>query len=174
MWKDAILISSAGGPGDIDLSWGEDFDVVWKNLKSLSHAFNLPDPSNDLQARLGALEMPKERLKILYLDRSGATAGPQTFVDEVITVAGAENIVRAPGWQSPDIEVLMKYDPDIILTSFMDSEYSGVNDRALRHKALAEKIESVPQIKIPGKYWPCAGPGLVEAAEHLSEYLLAL
>jgi len=32
IWKDATRISSAGGPGDIDLKSGEDFKTVWENL----------------------------------------------------------------------------------------------------------------------------------------------
>lgn len=174
IWKDAIQISSAGGSGDIDLKWGESFETVWDNLESLSSVLELPNPSKTLKGRLKSLEPLTTSSKILYLDRSGATAGPGTFVDEVIKAAGGVNVVQTSGWQSPDIEALMQFNPDIILTSFMDSDYSGINDRAIRHDALAQKIESVPQIQMPGKYWPCAGPGLVDAAEHLSKSLLAL
>ncbi len=174
IWKDAVKISSAGGGGDIDLQWGESFETLWENLGTLSDALDIADPSDVLKARLQALESPEVTHEVLYLDRSGATAGPGTFVDEVIKAAGAVNVVQTTGWQSPDIEVLMQYDPDVIVTSFMDSNYAGVNDRALRHAALAQKIQAVPQVQIPGKYWPCAGPGLVDAAEHLSRSLLPL
>ena len=174
IWKNATQISSSGGSGDIDLDWGESLETVWVNLARLSEDLNLPDPSRNLKARLNSLPPLTSSPKILYLDRSGATAGPNTFVDEVIRAAGAINVVDTPGWQSPDIERLIQYKPDIILTSFMDSNYSGINDRALRHDALATKIDSLPQIQIPGKYWPCAGPGLIDATEHLSKSLLAL
>ena len=173
-WNDAIRISSAGGSGDIDLKWGESFETIWENLGHLSRSLNLADPSAQLKARLQSLNLPETTPTILYLNRSGATAGPGTFVDEVIQIVGAANIVETPGWQSPDTETLIRYQPDIILTSFMDSDYAGVNDHALRHSALAQKIASVPHIHIPGKYWPCAGPALVDAAEHLSRALTTL
>ena len=174
IWKDATRISSAGGPGDIDLKWGEGFESVWENLEALSNALNTPNPSKKLKARLNAIPQPAARPRILYLDRSGASAGPGTFVDAVIRAAGADNIIQTPGWQSPDTETLMQFSPDIILTSFMGSDYAGINDRTLRHAALTAKINSVPQIDIPGKLWPCAGPGLVSAAETLSKAISEL
>jgi len=95
-------------------------------------------------------------------------------VNAVIEAAGGTNIIENPGWQSPDTETLMRLEPDIILTSFMGSDYVGVNDRTSRHAALAEKISSLPVIDMPGRLWPCAGPGLIEATEHLSRDMLKL
>lgn len=173
-WANALEVSSAGGTGDIELKWGEDFETVWTNLAFLSAALGASDPSNNLKSRLNALQKPAAAPRILYLDRSGATAGPGTFVNAVIKAVGAENVIENPGWQSPDTEALVTLQPDIILTSFMDSDYAGANDRALRHAALASKIQSLPRIDIPGRLWPCAGPGLVEAAEQLSEAMTKL
>ena len=173
-WSGALRISSAGGRGDIDLLWGEDFETVWTNFERLSQDLNIPNPSPALQARLMQIEKPAQAPKILYLDRSGATAGPGTFVHTVIEAAGGQNIIQNPGWQSPDTEHLIALQPDLIVTSFMDSSYAGVNDRTLHHAALASKIESLPQINIPGKLWPCAGPGLVEAAALLNRQMLSL
>ena len=173
-WDGATQISSASGPGDIDLKWGEDFAAVWDNLETLSMHFKTANPATELKARLAALPPNPNPPRMLYLDRSGATAGPTTFVDAVITAAGGENIVKTPGWQSPDTETLMQFDPDIIIVSFMGSNYSGVNDRAFRHAALADKIEALPHIQVDGKLWPCAGPGLVTAAEQISKAISEL
>lgn len=173
-WNGSTIISSAGGKGHIDLAWGEDFDTVWKNFGTLSKSLQLPDPSETLKTRLSNIPSLKRPLKLLYLDRSGATAGPGTFVHAVMTATGAENIIRNEGWQSPDTETLLHLKPDVIVMSFIDSNYSSVNDRVVRHAALADKIESLPQVDIPGGLWPCAGPGLVEAAEHLSSKLALL
>ena len=173
-WSDATIISSSGGKGDIDLSWGEDFETVWDNFSTLASALDTPNPSSELQARLDALPPPKKPLRLLYLDRSGATAGPDTFVHAVFQSVGAENVVTQSGWQSPDTETLLQLDPDAIVTSFMGSNYASVNDRTVHHKSLAEKIDALPEIDIPGGVWPCAGPGLVEAAEILSRELVKL
>ena len=173
-WAGALRISSAGGRGDIDLLWGEDFETIWNNLALLSQELNVSNPSTALQTRLTQIEKPAQAPKILYLDRSGATAGPGTFVHAVIKAAGGKNIIQNPGWQSPDTEHLISLRPDIIVTSFMASDYAGVNDRTLRHAALASKIKSLPQINIPGNLWPCAGPGLIKAATLLNQQMLSL
>ena len=173
-WQDAIQITSTPGPGQIDLSWGEDFETVWRNFAKLADALGLDDPSGVFKARLRDVEKPAKAPRILYLDRSGATAGPGTFVNAVIEAAGGLNIIENPGWQSPDTETLIRLEPDIILTSFMDSNYVGVNDRSSRHAALAAKISALPVIHVPGRLWPCAGPGLVEATERLSQDMLKL
>lgn len=168
-WKTSLQVSSAGGRGDIDLKWGEDFESVWDNFSLLSSQLKTPNPTDLLKARLNAISHPENSPRILYVDRSGATAGPGTFVDAVIRAAGGENVISNPGWQSPDVEMLISLQPDVIVTSFMNSDYAGVNDRAFRHASLATKLESLPNIHIPGKYWPCAGPGLIDAAEILSQ-----
>lgn len=173
-WAKAVRVSSAGGRGEIDLSWGEDFDTVWRNFDLLSLELGAQNITPNLKSRLDRLQKPITPPRVLYLDRAGATAGPGTFVDAVIQAAGGENVISYPGWQSPDLERLMTLQPDIIITSFMDSDYAGVNDRTSRHAALTEKINAVPKIHIPGRYWPCAGPGLVEAAEMLNQGLLSL
>jgi len=173
-WAESTQISSAGGSGDIDLDWGEDFETVWKNLALLSSTLDVSDPTNVFKSRLIAIDKPATAPRILYMDRSGATAGPGTFVNAVIEAAGGENVIENPGWQSPDTETLIRLQPDIILTSFMGSNYAGVNDRTLRHAALDTKIQSLPRIDIPGKLWPCAGPGLIEAAEQLSQAMAKL
>ena len=173
-WSSGIQVSSAGRGGDIDLKWGEDFQTVWDNLDLLASNLNVTDPAATLQARLSSLKPPTTSPLILYLDRSGATAGPGTFVDAVINAAGGTNIIKTAGWQSPDTETLIGLQPDIILSSFLDSNYVGVNDRTLRHAALEDKIRSIPQINLPGRYWTCAGPGLIDAAEHLNQAILAL
>jgi len=156
---------------DIHLEWGEDFETVWQNLAAISGSLDIEDPSPRFQARLYALRPPEHAPQILYLNRAGGTAGPDTFVDAGIQAAGGINIIENPGWQTPDIETLIELNPDVIVTSFLDSNYIGVSDRLTRHAALSEKLKRLPQIHIPGKYWPCAGPGLVEAASLLSEEL---
>lgn len=173
-WQGALQITATPGPGQIDLSWGEDFETVWRNFEKLSAALSVDDPSETLQARLREIKKTNETPRMLYLDRSGATAGPGTFVNAVIEAAGGINIIENPGWQSPDTETLIRLEPDIILTSFMGSDYVGVNDRTSRHAALADKISSLPTIDMPGRLWPCAGPGLIEATERLNQELRAL
>lgn len=171
------------GPGEpnfgrqdtLGLTWGEDFETVRVNAVALSEQFNVDISAfeRDL-ASLSALPRPESPPRILYLSRSGGSAGPGTFVDAVITAAGGINANDTPGWHTPAIERTLQFDPDLIVTSFFSSHYAGVSDRAVRHSALRHYLAERPRVDIPGKLWPCAGPGLIDATRHLNAAVNAL
>ena len=50
------------------------------------------------------------------------------------------------------------------MLSFLDA-YESVNAPVARHEAVRRWMEEREQVVVPGKLWPCAGPGLVEAVE---------
>jgi len=157
------------------LTWGEDFAAVQTNARAMSARFNLDiAPFEAELAKLSALDKPANPPRILYLSRSGGSAGPGTFVDAVIRAAGGINVNAAPGWHTPAIERVLQYEPDVIVTSFFGSDYAGISDRAVRHSALRRYLGAHPRVEIPGKLWPCAGPGLIEATQQLNRAVLAL
>jgi iron complex transport system substrate-binding protein len=65
----------------------------------------------------------------------------------------------------------MSLDPDLIILSFMEDGYESVNAKGLRHKVLRDFMNARPQVNVPGALWPCAGPGLIEAAEMIADGL---
>lgn len=170
------------GPGDttqnrdhvLPLQWGEDFETVRTNAVRLRDAFGIDISS--FEAELDAvvdLPRPDRAQRVLYLSRSGGSAGPGTFVDAVITAAGGDNVNATPGWHTPSVERVLQYEPDLILTSFFGSDYAGANDRAVRHAALRAFIVRHERFDLPGRLWPCAGPGLTEAARRLHARLMS-
>jgi len=52
------------------------------------------------------------------------TAGPGTFIDELIRVAGGENIAGDAGMEWPEfsVEVVVERDPDVIVTVWKDAD----------------------------------------------------
>lgn len=176
--KLTLLTGPSGQPSGekrLALQWGEDFETVRTNLEAIQAQFGL-DVSDTITAidALSALPKPSQPPRILYLSRAGGSAGAGTFVDAVIKVAGGQNIVQRPGWHTPTLEQVLQYEPDLIITSFFGSDYSGANDRAVRHTALNRYLDQYPRLDLPGKLWPCAGPGLIEATHQLNQALLAL
>lgn len=171
------------GPGDPDLaatnavalSWGEDFETVAANAVALSDQFDI-DAAPLLVALSDLALLPRRENppRILYLSRSGGSAGPGTFVDAVITAAGGINANATPGWHTPPIERTLGLQADLIITSFFGSNYAGTSDRAVRHSALQRYLENHPRVDIPGKFWPCAGPGLIDATRQLNTAIMAL
>lgn len=158
------------------IKWSEDFNGVKENYTGLSEAiFKTSEPNKhvaDLDARLTTLKARAQDRQsvpsVLYLSRAGGTAGPNTYVDAAIQAAGGQNVIAAPGWLTLSPEKILSLSPDMIVTSFMTDGYESINANGVRHKALRHFISARPQVNIPGALWPCAGPGLIEAAERIA------
>ena len=164
------IVSGPGGSGagDVVLEWGEDFDAVRRNIMRVAQAADRPGRAALARIdALSALSVPRTAPRILYLTRSGGSAGAGTYVDAAIRMAGGRNAAVGAGWHTPDIETLLLSEPDMVLTSFFGSDYHGVADRSVRHGALRDFIDRHPRIDIPGRLWPCAGPGLVDATQRI-------
>ena len=175
MQPDVLLL----GPGErvreallpgtdvIRLDWTESLEGVGANLARLPGAVSEPR-APDADPVRPATGGPEKT--VLYLSRSGGTAGPGTYVDAAIRLAGGRNLVTTPGWFTPDPEWIVAQDPDVVLLSFLDA-YESVNATLVRNRAVAEFVATRPTIEVPGRLWPCAGPGLDEAVQIIRDGL---
>jgi len=157
----------------IELKWGESFETIRSNAELIINSLGLEkDIVDNWEERIRTLHQNaknrKFKPKILYLSRSGSSAGLDTFVDAAIKYAGGVNIVKNTGWYKPDPEQLIKYDPDLIITSYFSSGYESVEAIAVRNKVIERFIHSHPVVEIEGSLWPCAGPGLIQASEKIA------
>ena len=153
----------------VSLNWGEDFDSVRNNTEKLAIASHKEAIKPNRVQRF-----PRQQPSVLYLSASGGTAGPDTYVDAAIRMAGGTNIITTQGWHTPSIESLVVLNPDLIVTSFFQDGYASVNEAGLRNKVLRDKIKTIPRVNVPGKYWPCAGPGLYEATNIIATAIAEL
>ncbi len=163
----------------VSLAWGEDFETVWENYRLLHSVLNFPDVQQktamiDFYKLQNAADAKNSKPSILYLSASGGTAGPGTYVDAAIAAAGGNNIITTQGWHTPSIESLVVLKPDLIITSFFQDGYASVNQAGLRNKVLQDKIKSIPKVDVPGKLWPCAGPGLYQATDIIKQAIEGL
>ena len=151
----------------VSLEWAEDWQGVQRNVSGISEGVG---EGRSKVEQIGDRPAETGRPRVLYLSRAGGTAGPGTYVDEAIRLAGGANIVSEPGWFTPDPEWVVAQEPDVIVTSFFDA-YESVNAPAVRNRAVARFIADHPRIDVPGRMWPCAGPGLTHVVETISENL---
>ena len=190
VWNDTETLINSGashilfGPGEtnnnvlptvqkIELKWGEGFETIRSNAELIIKSLELEgDILDNWEERIKSLQRKVEtreiKPKVLYLSRSGSSAGSNTFVDEAIKSAGGLNVVKQTGWYKPDAEQLIKYTPDLIITSYFDNGYESVEAVAIRNKVIKRFIYSHPVVEIEGGLWPCAGPGLIKATEKIS------
>lgn len=117
------------------------------------------------------------RVSVYYeLDATPYSAGPESFIGRLLSVAGGENIVPASLGEFPqlDPEMILEADPDAILladapygeTAESLSDRPGWSDlRALRNDRVLELTQD--QVDLLNR----AGPRLAEALELLIELL---
>ncbi len=85
--------------------------------------------SNEIQgvrskAALAVTKQARPRVFVEIWDDPLMTAGPGTFIDELIKVAGGENIAGDAGLEWPEfsVEVVIERDPDVIITVWTDKD----------------------------------------------------
>ena len=149
------------------LDWGEDFEGVARNRGYVAELLN-DSPFPDEETVPGSPSVPATPPTALYLSRAGGTAGPGTYVDAAIRAAGGRNLVEAPGWFTPDPEWLLAQDADVVVVSFLDG-YESATAPLARNRAVQRWLERRRTVEVPGRLWPCAGPGLEQAVEVLRE-----
>ncbi len=163
-----------------ELAWTDDFAGVRDSLRSLAEATGDAGRADavidDLDQRLAALaERAAARAhtpRIAYLSVSGGSAGVGTYVDAAISAAGGINAVAgqgAVGWTRSDPEFALRLDVDILLTSFFLDGYASTYNRASRHRVYRRLLDHPDRVDIPAGLWPCAGPGLIDAAEMIAD-----
>ena len=164
------------GKSSLSLTWGENFASIEANVKNLAEATGIePTAIQDWLSRLDSLKARgvsrQDKPKVLYLSRAAGSAGTGTFVDTAIKTAGGQNVIESSGWITPDPEIIISLKPDLIITSYFTDGYESVQASGLRHKIIREFIAAHPRVEIDGALWPCAGPGLLEAAELIADAL---
>lgn len=166
----------------VTLAWGEDFDIVRTNARTLGDALFAPESADaliaDLDARLAGLEERSRarsvRPTVFYLNVSGGTAGSGTLVDAAIAAAGGRNAAAeagAVGWTPADPEWALRVTPDLIVTSYFRDGYNSINQTGARHALFRDLLERTPHIDVPSANWSCAGPALIHAAETIADVL---
>jgi iron complex transport system substrate-binding protein len=157
------------GIKSVQINWGDNYDSVYENRKRLADTFGLR-----LHYQLPPTPITINAPDVLYLSRAGGTAGPGTYVDAAIESAGGINMIKIKGWHTPDPETLAGLHPDLIITSFFEQGYESVNAQGARHALIQDKLNKTPRVNVPGALWPCAGPGLEQATDIISNAIEGL
>lgn len=136
-----------------------------------------------LQTRVAAVDEKvagvQERPLVFYeLDATDPNAvwtpGPGTYIDQLITRAGGENLggVLGSDWAQISLEELVSKDPDLILLG--DAQWGGVTSEAVAARPGWQTLSAVME----GKIYPFddnlvsrPGPRLVDGLEALAKFL---
>jgi len=157
-------------------------EAVLANLTTLGALTDDPAAAEaviaDLQARVEAVEAQVaglEPVRVFYeLDPTLFTAGPGTFIDDIITRAGGANIAAGSETQYPQLspEDVITADPEVILLA--DQRVPGVDPESVAARPGWDTISAVTSGRIVPFDPDIAsrpGPRVVDALEVIADLL---
>lgn len=152
------------------------FEEIEAIVRSVAEKLDQQARGEDLIAqmreRIEAIPAPEGLSpQVIYFRPEGGGAGRNTFVDTALKVAGFRNLqadLGIDGWGSVPLEQLILTPPEGVVTSYFEKAGRSVNSRFGTHSLFRRLTSQVPLMTVPGNYWPCSSPALVEAVEHLA------
>ncbi|ROS04836.1 iron complex transport system substrate-binding protein [Sinobacterium caligoides] len=131
----------------------------------------------EFQQRLSKLDNTLPPVRVAVVSANLYVAGGGTLPDQLLRRMGAINVAAldiANGWGYVSLEQLLSWQPDYILMQRDSLNGASRAEQVLSHRALQVLLEKGRRINVPAKYWICAGPELVDAAELINRRILEL
>ncbi len=167
----------------ISAGYGAGPEALYDNIRLFGAALLQRDRAQTMirahQQRWSALKAKTSaggpELRAAYFAPGGITAGADTFVNDIIKMAGLASVAEEfglTGWQTLPLENLIQNPPDIIIGSFFNQKNIHVSNWSLtRHNRIRQMIDNIPTIMVPGRYLSCNGIFSVDAAEYIQNEL---
>ena len=161
----------------IQLGYPQSLDEIRAETIRLSQALGAPQAGmqivTEFDARIETMKSHQNaatQLSLLYVTSRGAVAGPNTLIDDIISLAGFVNFEQTPGWRTLPLENLSRQKPDIIAAGFFDSG-EQVTDRwsKARHPILTRALADTPVATIPAATTSCGAWFILDAAETMQQ-----
>jgi iron complex transport system substrate-binding protein len=143
-----------------------------KQITDIAQKIDQVKRGDELIAKLNkAIENAKPksdlRPKAIMFQGGGVVPGAGTLADEMMNLAGFENIAPQYSqnpWNVLALEPLLNNPPQIML-----SGGTNVGDRVLNHRALKAAKSKIYFAQFPSKYLNCAGSTMMPALNRLAE-----
>jgi iron complex transport system substrate-binding protein len=104
------------------------------------------------------------------------TAGPDSFIDGIINLAGGENIAAsaATEWPQLSIEEIVDADPDIIVIQTMTGGIPTITAEELEEHIIWQQLDAVNQGRIyfiDGNLISRPGPRIMQGLEEMASII---
>lgn len=128
----------------------------------------------DIDARLAALaaKRPAERRRAIVLRPNGFTVGRGSLVDEILTLAGLDNIAASLGIDSYGqiaLETVALGGAEMLILNDTPDGPPSLAHEVLHHPLIEKLGERINLIALPSRLWTCAGPSVLDAIELLAQ-----
>lgn len=186
---DAVVRLWGGGYGATDtlerygipvvqVSFAVTLEETKANLLAVGEALGHLDRAEamvaELEERIAAVRSgsQEDRPLALYVTPSGTTSGRGTFIHEIMTTAGVDNMSADLGtspWHPVNLEALALDPPDMIVAGFYDLRSGKLSNWSLsRHEFLRRQGDIRPVARIPSREIACAAWFVADAIEEIA------
>lgn len=165
------------GLEQIALHMTSDMPALAAKAPELGAAFGHADRGAELGAwmieQLAELApKPDEKRPLaIYYRPDGGGAGAGTIVNAAIEAAGYDNLqarIGPPGWGGVPLEQVVMTPPEAFIVSYYDNDRPSARATLGRNPVLARASAQGNVLTVPGQYWPCDHPVVVEAVRTLA------
>ena len=145
----------------------KDIDAFGRALGQEKRAAALKAAFND---KLKALKsMPKQGMTALYLSPGGTTTGEGSFLDEIITLSGYENLMTTKGykgWSQINVEYLVADTPDVVIGGFFDARVGQADVWRFSDHPVIRRLMGMSQVvNVPSYLISCPAWFSLEAVD---------
>jgi len=162
------------------LTESETLDDLWRNLEWVGETLVRPAAADSLADHLRAgLDHVREgldgrtrpRVLVVVWDDPPTLAGPGTFLDELVTIAGGRNAFDGAGgpWPRVSFETVVRYDPDAVLRLRQPGSDAALGDHP--QWRLVPAVAGGRVLDLDSERFGRAGVRIVEAAAELAAWL---
>ncbi len=104
---------------------------------------------------------------------NGMTTGAGSLLHDLIQRTGLRNFAsqqQLPATGRIPLETLLMHPPRaLVLSGEKQQQGSTLAEQTLQHPALRQMAGTLPTAHIPGRYWSCGGPEILEAGQRLRQ-----
>ncbi|MGO4407646.1 ABC transporter substrate-binding protein [Bosea sp. RAF48] len=128
----------------------------------------------DIDARLAGLaaKRPHERRRAIVLRPNGFTVGRGSLVDEILTLAGLDNIAAELGIDSYGqiaLETVALSGAEMLILNDTRDGPPSLAHEVLHHPVIGKLGARLRLVALPSRLWACAGPSVLDAIELLAK-----
>ena len=126
----------------------------------------------DMDARLAALTSGAgaSPRRAIVLRPNGFTVAKGSLVDEIMRLAGLENMaahVGIPTYLQIPLEAVVLQKADVLIMNGDANGPPSLATEALHHPVITTLGERLKIVTVPSRLWTCAGPAVVDAVQWL-------
>ncbi len=160
----------------LELEPGERLASYRRNLRRLAGVLGQQERAEallaDMDARLGQLRVTAgARPRAMVLQASGFTAGSDTLIDDVLALAGIDNLAARAGLRGYgflSLEQFIHRAPEMLIVGDSNPRWPSLAHELLEHRALQAAGTERVRVTVPERDWTCGGAYLAKVAERLA------